>query len=171
MLRYFARAVYSLLALGVVGIIVAAGAFYWAFDYYGRDLPDYDQLADYQPAVPLMDTRRWIRCAAEYAIEKRVFVPIEAIPPLVIHAFLASEDQNFYHHSGVDFMGIVRAMATNIVNIGSGRRPVGASTITQQVAKNFLLGNELSYRRKIREAILAMRIEKALSKQKFSSFI
>ncbi len=166
MLRYFARAVYSLLALGVVGAIIAAAVIYWAFNYYGRDLPNYDQLADYQPPVTTRVQAGDGSLIAEFAVEKRAFVPIEAIPPLVINAFLASEDQNFYRHSGVDIIGVLRAVSTNIVNMGSGRRPVGASTITQQVAKNFLLGNELSYRRKIREAILAIRIEEALSKQR-----
>jgi len=166
MLRYFARAVYSLIALVVVGAIIAVAVVYWAFNYYGRDLPNYDQLADYQPAVTTRVQAGDGSLIAEFAIEKRAFVPIEAIPPLVVNAFLASEDQNFYRHSGVDIMGVLRAVSTNIINMGSGRRPVGASTITQQVAKNFLLGNELSYRRKIREAILAVRIEGALSKQR-----
>ena len=101
---------------------------------------------------------------AEFAQEKRVFMPIEAIPDLVKNAFISAEDKNFYTHPGVDFWAVVRAAISNAKNAGSGRRLVGASTITQQVAKNFLLTNERSYERKLKEAILAYRMEKAMSK-------
>ena len=104
------------------------------------------------------------RLLAEYAVEKRVFVPIKAMPKRVVQAFLSAEDKNFYAHPGVDVLSVIRAALTNIKNIGSSRRPVGASTITQQVAKNFLLSNEVSWKRKIQEAILAFRIERALNK-------
>ncbi len=103
---------------------------------------------------------------AEYATERRVFVPIGAMPRTVIQAFISAEDKTFYTHMGIDPVGVARAVLTNVANLGKGRRLVGASTITQQVAKNFLLTNEVSYRRKIREAILAVRIEKALSKER-----
>jgi penicillin-binding protein 1A len=103
---------------------------------------------------------------AEYATEKRVFIPIKAMPPLVIHAFLAAEDKNFYTHPGVDPLSMLRAAVTDVLHYGSGRRPVGASTITQQVAKNFLLTNEVSLQRKVREALVAIRMEQALSKDR-----
>ncbi len=130
-----------------------------------QELPDYHQLEKYEPAVT---TRLYAgdgQLMMEYAAEKRLFVPEEKIPARVKNAFISAEDKNFYHHFGIDFFGIARAVLDNIKNIGSGRRPAGASTITQQVAKNFLLSSELSYKRKIKEAILSARIEQAFSKQ------
>lgn len=130
-----------------------------------QELPDYHQLEKYEPAVT---TRLYAgdgQLMMEYAAEKRLFVPEEKIPALVKNAFISAEDKNFYHHFGIDFLGIARAVLDNVKNIGSGRRPAGASTITQQVAKNFLLSSELSYKRKIKEAILSTRIEQAFSKQ------
>jgi penicillin-binding protein 1A len=103
---------------------------------------------------------------AEYARERRLYIPIQAVPKLVINAFIAAEDKSFYEHGGLDFSGIARALVSYAQNYGSGRRPQGASTITQQVAKNFLLTNELSWSRKIKEALLAMKIERAFSKEK-----
>ena len=103
---------------------------------------------------------------AEHARERRLYLPIQAVPDLVKAAFLSAEDKNFYEHDGLDIAGILRAAVVNIRNRGSGKRPVGASTITQQVAKNFLLSNEVSYERKIKEALLALRIEQAYSKDK-----
>src|SRR5688572_25358975 len=103
---------------------------------------------------------------AEYARERRLYLPIQAIPRLVINAFIAAEDKSFYDHNGIDFSGIARAGLSYIQNYGSGRRPQGASTITQQVAKNFLLTNELSWSRKIKEALLAMKIERTFSKER-----
>jgi penicillin-binding protein 1A len=106
------------------------------------------------------------RLMAEYAIENRVYVPISAVPKRVINAFLSSEDKTFYSHSGIDIPSIVGAAWINLRNLGSERRPIGASTITQQVAKNFLLTNEISYQRKVKEAILSLRIERAFSKDR-----
>merc|ERR1711988_26073 len=100
----------------------------------------------------------------EYSTERRVFVPIGVIPKKIISAFLSAEDKDFYEHIGVDLQAITRALITNFKNYGKGKRLIGASTITQQVAKNFLLSSELSYERKIKEAILAIRIERAFSK-------
>src|SRR5690606_28246653 len=94
------------------------------------------------------------------------YVPVDAVPKRLINAFLAAEDKTFYSHPGIDVPGIIKAMITNVANVGRDRRPVGASTITQQVAKNFLLGNEVSLRRKVREAILAFRIEQTYPKDK-----
>ena len=103
---------------------------------------------------------------AEYARERRLYIPIQAVPKLVINAFLAAEDKNFYEHGGLDFTGIARAGVIYAQNFGSNRRPQGASTITQQVAKNFLLTNEVSFTRKIKEALLALKMERTYSKDK-----
>ncbi len=103
---------------------------------------------------------------AEYSIERRLFLPIQTIPDRVKNAFIAAEDKNFYTHSGVDPSGVLRALITNYRNQGSGKRPIGASTITQQVAKNFFLTNEVSIDRKIKEMLLSLRIEQAYSKDK-----
>ncbi len=140
----------------LVGIVVVM--------HFSVGLPDYRQLADYRP---LVTTRLYANdgsLLAEYANEKRSFVPIEKIPPMVSNAFLAAEDKNFYAHGGIDFLGLARAVILNLKNIGTGRRPMGASTITQQVAKNFLLSNEQSLSRKIREALLARKIEQTYTK-------
>ncbi len=127
-------------------------------------LPDFHQLAKYEPPVTTRLFAGDGRLLMEYAAEKRLFVPVEKIPERVKHAFISAEDKNFYHHAGIDYFGIARAVLGNLKNIGTGRRPSGASTITQQVAKNFLLSSELSYVRKIKEAILATRIEQTFSK-------
>lgn len=160
MLRFLVITISLLFLLAVAGI-ASAGYVFW---HYGRGLPDYRALADYEPPIT---TRLYAgdgRLMTEYAVQKRVFVPIEAIPRRVIDAFLSAEDKNFYQHPGIDPVGLARAVVTNLRNFGSGRRPEGASTITQQVAKNFLLTNEVSIERKIKEAILAMRIEQTFTK-------
>lgn len=149
----------------MLAIVSMAGAFV-GLKYFSRDLPDFSQLANYEPPVTTRLYAADGRLMAEYATEKRSFVPIEAMPEMLINAFISAEDQHFYEHHGVDPIGVARAMVTNIRNIGSGRRPIGASTITQQVARNFLLTNEVALERKIREALLAMRIERAYSKDK-----
>jgi penicillin-binding protein 1A len=155
-----------LVVLGlVVGILGAgfAGLAYW---HFSRDLPDYEQLADYEPTVVTRIHAGDGRLLAEYATERRIFVPVSAIPPRIIDAFLAAEDKNFYSHPGIDIPSMVRAAVNDALHLGSNRRPVGASTITQQVAKNFLLTNEVSLERKIKEALLALRIERVLSKSR-----
>lgn len=150
--------------LGFVGIIAAAGFAWFVIWHYSRGLDDVDQLAAYEPPIATRVYASDGRLMAEYARQNRQFVPIEGIPPRVIDAFLAAEDSGFYEHGGIDYRGVARAMVRNIQNLGTGKRPEGASTITQQVAKNFLLSNEVSYERKIKEAILATRIEKAFTK-------
>ena len=150
--------------LGFIVVIAAGAGAYLVYWHFGRDLPDHEQLAKYEPPVATRVYAGDGRLMAEYAREHRLFVPIEAVPPRVIHAFLAAEDAEFYEHPGVDLKAIARAVIQNVKNYGQNRRPVGASTITQQVAKNFLLTNEVSITRKIKEAILALRIEKAFSK-------
>ncbi len=152
----------SLLLLALAG---GAGAVYVLWRY-GQDLPDYKQLADYEPPTVTRIHAGDGRLITEYATERRVFVPIGSIPRRVVQAFIAAEDKNFYSHPGIDFVALLRAVLTNVVNVARGRRPVGASTITQQVAKNFLLTNEVTLERKIKEAILAFRIERAFSKDR-----
>ncbi|EDP64077.1 Penicillin-binding protein 1A [alpha proteobacterium BAL199] len=156
----------GLLATVFILAIAGVGAVLYGFYHFGRGLPDYDYLADYEPPVVTRVHAGDGRLLAEYARNVRVFVPIEAIPKRVIKAFLAAEDKNFYEHPGVDFVSLLSAIAINVKNYGAGRRPVGASTITQQVAKNFLLTNEVSVERKAKEAILAFRIERSLSKDR-----
>lgn len=156
----------GILALFAFIGLCGAGAVLYGFYHFGKGLPDYTQLKDYEPPVMTRVHAGDGQLLAEYAIENRVFVPIKAIPQRVIRTFLAAEDKNFYYHQGIDPSGIGRAILINLKNVGKGRRLVGASTITQQVAKNFLLTNEVSYIRKIKEAILALRIEKAFSKER-----
>ncbi len=134
--------------------------------YFSSGLPDYKKLANYEPPVSSRVYSENGKLIAEYAIEKRLFIPYEAIPKKIINSFLSAEDKNFFKHPGIDAKGILRATLTNIKNIINDKRLEGASTITQQVAKNFLLTNEVSLRRKIKEAILAFRIEKAYSKER-----
>ena len=149
----------SFIVLGVALLV----AILW---HFGRELPDFKQLASYQPPTVTRIHAGDGSLLAEFAREKRVFVPIEAIPRMVLKAFLSAEDKNFYEHRGIDVLGVARAIFTNLKRLGSGQRLVGASTITQQVAKNFLLTNEISIDRKIKEAILAFRIDQALSKDR-----
>ncbi len=153
-------------SLGFTLLIIGGGAGYLLFAHYSNELPDYSQLAKYDPPTI---TRLYAddgRLLAEYATEKRVFVPLTAIPKRVSSAFISAEDKNFYEHEGIDFTGLLRAMRDNIINYGHGKGLVGGSTITQQVVKNFLLTNEKSIERKIKEAILATRISHVYSKDK-----
>ncbi len=133
---------------------------------YSNKLPDYKFLKMYKPAVSSKLYSGSGDLVSDFSSEKRIFVPYETIPEVVINSFLSAEDKNFFSHPGVDAKGIIRAVFNNISNIISSERLEGASTITQQVAKNFLLTNEVSINRKIKEAILAFRIEKALSKER-----
>ena len=133
---------------------------------YSNDLPDYKFLKNYKPPVSSKVYSGDGDLVANFSQEKRVFVPFNSIPKNVINAFLSAEDKNFFKHPGVDAKGVIRAVINNISNILSSKRLEGASTITQQVAKNFLLTNEVSLNRKIKEAILAFRIERALSKER-----
>ncbi len=134
--------------------------------YFSIGLPDYKKLSNYQPPISSRVYSDDGKLIAEYAIQKRLFVPYESIPKVVINSFLSAEDKNFFSHPGVDAKGILRAVIKNIKNISQNKRLEGASTITQQVAKNFLLNNEVSMQRKIKEAILAFRIERAYSKER-----
>src|SRR6266852_9428072 len=155
-----------LFVCGVILAIAGCGLVGITIWYFGRDLPDYQQLAHYQPPIATRVHAGDGRVLAEYATERRVFVPIQAIPNPVIAAFLSAEDKNFYNHHGIDPASIVRAAITDVGRLRATRRPVGASTITQQVAKNMLLTNEISIERKIKEVLLATRIEAALPKNR-----
>jgi penicillin-binding protein 1A len=158
---YIVRLLFSLLILAVIAVLGAAGVTVW---YFGRDLPDYKQLANYQPPIVSRVYAGDGRLLAEYATEKRIFVPVKAMSHLVTNAFIAAEDKDFYSHPGVNFLSMARAAITDLGRIRENRRPLGASTITQQVAKNFFLGNEVSVKRKIKEALVALRMEQILSK-------
>ena len=157
---------WSVYLFGVVflGGLILVVATIWIFWQYGRDLPDYRQLTNYSPPVTTRVHAGDGSLLAEYAVEKRSFVPVSSIPKQVINAFLSAEDKNYYQHPGIDIFGVLRALLTNLRNYGKGRRPVGASTITQQVAQNFLLTKEVSLKRKIREAIISFRMERIFSK-------
>tara|TARA_B110001452_G_scaffold85618_1_gene69962 strand:- start:4500 stop:6839 length:2340 start_codon:yes stop_codon:yes gene_type:complete len=149
----------SLFLLLLVTILIVL----WTFS---NSIPDYRFLKNYKPPVSSKMYSGNGELVADFSKEKRIFVPFEAIPKNVINSFLSAEDKNFYSHPGVDAKGVMRAIINNIQNIMTSKRLEGASTITQQVAKNFLLTNEVSFNRKIKEAILAFRIERALSKER-----
>jgi len=134
--------------------------------YFANDLPDYKVLSEYKPPVSSRVYSGDGDLIAEYAIQKRLFISFDSIPDVVINSFLSAEDKNFFKHPGIDARGITRAIIKNVRNYMQSRRLEGASTITQQVAKNFLLSNEVSLKRKIKEAILAFRIERAYSKER-----
>jgi penicillin-binding protein 1A len=157
---------FLLIGLSALGILAAGGivAIYLVLHHYSEGLPDYRALADYKPKVVTRVHAGDGQLLAEFSTEKRIFVPIDSIPKLVKEAFISAEDKNFYQHKGVDPEGILRAAVTDLKNLHSEKRPVGASTITQQVARNFLLTNEVSIARKVKEMILAYRIEQVLTK-------
>ena len=152
----------SLLSISLFSII-SIFAVLWAFS---NNLPDYKFLKNYKAPVSSKVYSGEGELVNDFSTEKRIFVPYQAIPKKVINAFLSAEDKNFFYHPGVDAKGVLRAVINNISNIMSSKRLEGASTITQQVAKNFLLTNEVSFNRKLKEAILAFRIERALSKKR-----
>ena len=157
-------AIAGVAALGLVaaaGIAIALWAA-WLF----HDLPDAGDLADYHPPTA---TRAYAwdgTLIGEFSKERRIFVPYDSIPPRLAEAFLAAEDRNFFHHSGLDYAGIVRASAKDIINIAQGRRLESGSTITQQVAKNILLTNDATVGRKLKEAMIAQQLEGTLTKER-----
>ncbi|WP_169742725.1 penicillin-binding protein 1A [Muricoccus aerilatus] len=160
------RTVGFVFAVGMIGVVVGGIAGYGLWRSATADLPDHAWLADYQPPQMSRIYAADSRLMAEMAIERRVFVPIAAIPKRVQQAFVSAEDQNFWTHGGVDPLAVARAAFTNLEQLGSGRRSIGASTITQQVAKNMLVGADRTMMRKVREAILAQRLEGAMSKER-----
>ena len=157
------KKVASITILIMLVILVGVFSILWI---YSNKLPDYKFLKNYKPPVSSKLYSGNGVLVSDFSSEKRIFVPFEAIPNVVINSFLSAEDKNFFYHPGVDAKGIVRAIKNNIKNALKSKRLEGASTITQQVAKNFLLSNEVSFDRKIKEAILAFRIERALSKER-----
>ena len=162
-MRGIARFLGFLFATGAIVFVIGAGvvaAVIWKFE---QDLPDYSQLKNYEPPVMTRVHAADGSLLAEYARERRLYLPSAAIPPLVKEAFIAAEDKNFYSHHGVDPEGIVRA---GLVFLQGSKHMQGASTITQQVAKNFLLTSDRTVERKIREILLSLRIEAAYSKDK-----
>ncbi|MCJ7527300.1 MAG: transglycosylase domain-containing protein, partial [Methyloceanibacter sp.] len=152
-------------AAGMIVFIAVAGAAGFVLWKVSSELPDYEVLAKYEPPVMTRIHANDGALIAEFSRERRIYVPITAIPSCVIDAFISAEDKNFYQHGGLDVQGIIRAVVTNMSNMQSGRRSVGASTITQQVAKNFLLTADQTVERKLKEAILAIRIERAFTKE------
>ena len=155
------------LSIALIGFLLAISvlilSILWSFS---NNLPDYKFLKNYKPSVSSKVFSGNGDLVADFSQEKRIFVPYNSIPQNVINSFLSAEDKNFFSHPGVDAKGVLRAIINNISNIISSKRLEGASTITQQVAKNFLLTNEVSINRKIKEAILAFRIERALTKER-----
>ena len=155
-----------LLKFVIIALLALAIFAFSTLWYFSIGLPDYKKLSTYQPPISSRVYSDNNKLIAEYALEKRLFIPYESIPEKIINAFLSAEDKNFFSHPGIDAKGILRAILNNVKNITQNKRLEGASTITQQVAKNFLLTNEVSMKRKIKEAILAFRIEKAYSKER-----
>ena len=162
-MRKIYKALFKTLTLIFLSIVFLLFSAFW---YFSHDLPDFKKLAKYEPSVLSRVYDDNGQLIAEYAIEKRLFIPYESIPNKVIFSFLSAEDKNFFEHPGIDARGVTRAIIRNISNVLTNKRLEGASTITQQVAKNFLLTNEISLKRKIKEAILAFRIEKAYTKKR-----
>ena len=162
MFKHFNFLIKTIIAI-IASLLFLAFSAIW---YFSSGLPDYKKLESYEPPVSSRVYADNGTLIAEYALEKRLFIPYDSIPNPVINAFLSAEDKNFFNHPGIDPKGIIRATINNFKNIVNDKRLEGASTITQQVAKNFLLTNEVSLRRKIKEAILAFRIEKAYTKKK-----
>ncbi len=160
MLRFLYSCFKLFTILGLIALISCAYLLY----YYSRDLPDYSQLSNYHPPSVTRIYSQDGKLIEEYALERRVFVPINSVPRSLIEAFISAEDKNFFDHLGVDIISIIRAAILNISNIVHHRRMEGGSTITQQVVKNFLLTSEVSIERKIKEAILSYMISKTFTK-------
>jgi len=165
-MRFVLRIFGWLFAAGAIAFVIGAAALGGLIWHYSQDLPDYAQLKNYEPPVMTRVHAGDGSLIAEYARERRLYLPIQAVPKLVVDAYISAEDKNFYKHMGVDPEGLARAAISNYRNRGANRRPQGASTITQQVAKNFFLSPEQSIERKIREALVALRLESTYSKDK-----
>ena len=162
-MRGIVRIIGFIFATGALLFVVAAAVFAGVVWKYEQDLPDYTQLKNYEPPVMTRVHAADGSLLAEYSRERRLYLPADEIPALVKEAFISAEDKNFYSHYGVDPEGIVRA---GLIYAQGSRHIQGASTITQQVAKNFLLNSDRTFDRKIREILLSMRIESAYSKEK-----
>ena len=156
----------NLVNIVLILIIISFLSLLSLFIYFGRDLPDFEILSSYEPPVVSKIFAADGNFLEEYSRENRVYTNYENIPYELINSFIVAEDKNFFEHKGFDIKGILRATLKNTLNVFKDKRPEGASTITQQVAKNVLLSNEITYSRKIREIILSLRIERSLSKEK-----
>ncbi|MEL7200217.1 MAG: penicillin-binding protein 1A [Pseudomonadota bacterium] len=155
--------------IGLIALVGFGAYAFWYMTNLAEDVPGHEVLADYEPPVTTRVYGGDGSLVAEFATESRLFVPIEAIPAHVKNAFISAEDQNFYTHDGLDYRSIVRGMVIqNALNKlrGRNRRLIGASTITQQVAKNFLLTADTTIDRKLKEWIVARRIEETFTKDK-----
>ena len=162
MLIYFKKIIKLAIVILTIGLLFILSTLW----YFSSDLPDYKILANYKPPISSRVHSGEGQLIAEYALQKRLFIPYDSVPKNVIYSFLSAEDKNFFSHPGVDAKSITRAIIKNLKNMYSKKRLEGASTITQQVAKNFLLTSEVSIKRKIKEVILAFRIERAYSKER-----
>ena len=155
----------NFLYLALIGLFGLFFIVVFIFYFFGKDLPSFDKLSYYQPRLVSKIFTSNGNFLEDYSTENRVFSSYEEIPKELINCFLVSEDINFFNHIGIDFKGIARAFYKNVLKTFTNKRLEGASTITQQVAKNFLLSNEISYTRKIKEIIIALRMEKVLEKE------
>lgn len=162
MLIYLKKTIKITITIFTLGLLFVFSTLW----YFSSDLPDYKILANYKPPISSRVHSGEGQLIAEYALQKRLFIPYDSVPEKVIYSFLSAEDKNFFSHPGVDAKSITRAIIKNLKNYFSEKRLEGASTITQQVAKNFLLTSEVTLKRKIKEAILAFRIERAYSKER-----
>ena len=155
----------SLLLLIITSLsgIGIAGYTLWK---YSPDLPSYEKIKNYQPNLSSRIYTSDGLLLEKFFVQERIFVPINRIPKSLINAFLSAEDKKFYSHFGIDPIAILRASITNLINSYKSKKLIGASTITQQVVKNLLLSSDISIERKIKEIILAIRIEQILSKDK-----
>ena len=162
MLFFLKKSLKFVISVFILGLLFSFSTLW----YFSSDLPDYKILSNYKPPISSRVHSGDGQLIAEYALQKRLFIPYDSIPKKIIYSFLSAEDKNFFSHPGIDAKSITRAIIKNLKNIYSDKRLEGASTITQQVAKNFLLTNEVSVKRKIKEAILAFRIERAYSKER-----
>ena len=159
----FFKKILILLSSSILLVLLIVVSILWAFS---NNLPDYKYLKNYKAPVSSKIYSGSGELIQDFSSQKRIFIPYNSIPKIVINSFLSAEDKNFFDHPGIDAKGILRAIFKNISNILNSKRLEGASTITQQVAKNFLLSNEVSLQRKLKEAILAFRIERSLSKER-----
>ncbi|MEC8275468.1 MAG: transglycosylase domain-containing protein, partial [Pseudomonadota bacterium] len=159
------RFLFMTLLLGIVLVfLLLAGGCGYMYYRYGHDLPDHEVVQDYQPKVITRLHAADGALMAEFAEERRLFIPIEQVPEHVVEAFISAEDKDFFRHGGVDFISLGKVMLRNVQRMVDGRRLAGASTITQQVAKNFITGDSYSVERKIREAFIAWQLERDLTK-------
>ena len=168
MVSFFYRTLRFMVMTLLLGMVAAflllTGGCGYMYYRYGHDLPDHDVVKDYEPKVITRLHAADGTLMAEFAEERRLFIPIEQVPEHVIHAFISAEDKDFFNHGGLDFVSLGKTMIRNISRFSSGQRLAGASTITQQVAKNFIIGDAYAVERKVREAFIAWRLERDLSK-------